>query len=823
MATRIIDLNGEWAVRGAHFASVGLTARIPGCIHEDLLRQGLVEDPFYRDNEKKLQWIGREDWVFSRRFEVDASILHEDCVDLVCEGIDTIATVSLNGVVVGKTENMHRCYRFDLRSSLRPGENTLTVVIESPIGYVANRQAVRQMPEWADPDKQNGHGQIRKMGSNFGWDWGPKLATSGIWRPIRIEACSGSRIEHVRIDQFHRANAVELQIHTELTAEAAGGTLQITVFDPQGVVCGSTTCHPQATGELTIASPALWWPRDMGAQPLYTVSVELRDGQGAVLDRATRRIGLRQIALVRENDEWGESFYFKVNGKPFFCKGTNVIPTSVYGTCRDPGRYRVILERAANENLNTVRIWGGGIYEEDCFYDLCDEMGFLVWQDFMFACSGYPLDEKDFLANVCEESRQQLRRLGHHACLTLWNGNNELELGWSAGWGLVGDTFIPGSFGKMEVETYTEFFDKTLRQICTRETPQTAYWPASPHSPVGDRRDSNNASCGDAHIWNVLMAGERFEFYNACKNRFVSEYGYQSLPELAIWKGCLAEEDLNLTSPMVDFRQRCHQMGNTVLTLHVARYFRMPRDFEMTCILSQIQHGLLIKTAVEEWRRNMPRTMGAINWMLNDVWPGVTNATIDYLDNPKAAHYLHRQSMNPVLVSGKTDAKLGTAEVHVTCDYHPHACGVFRWNLVHVDGRTLNSGEQKLELPQFMTRRLMCLDFKEQLEAVEPGNALLFLEITDGQGNLISDNILAWVPWKHLNLQAAAIMAKQNGGQVELSTDKPALWAWVPQPLNGGLLQDNFVHLRPGWARQLALLKPGEIRKLNPQSLRDTY
>ena len=607
MKKPIIDLNGEWAARGTRFAPDGLAARVPGCIHEDLLRQGLIEDPFFRDNEKKVQWVGWEDRTFSRQFEVDASLLSEACVELVCEGIDTMATISINGIVVGKTENMHRCYRFDIRAALREGENSISVAIEAPLAYVAKRQALRQMPEWADPDKQNGHGQIRKMACNLGWDWAPKLATCGIWRPIRIEAWSGPRIEHLRLDQFHRGQDVLLQVQAELPAGTAG-RLHVSVFDPQGQPVGRGSCLAGASAELSLQSPLLWWPRDMGGQPLYTVAVELRDEQGAVQDRATRRIGLRQLELVRENDEWGESFYFRINGKPFFCKGTNMIPTSVYGTCRDPGRYRHLLERAANENLNMVRIWGGGIYEEDCFYDLCDEMGVLVWQDFMFACSGYPLDEADFLANVCEEARQQVRRLGHHACIALWNGNNEMELGWSAGWGLVGETFVPGSFGKMEVGVYTRFFDQTLRQICEQEAPQTAYWPASPHSPVGDRRDSNSECCGDAHIWNVLMVGEPFEFYNRCKNRFISEYGYQSLPELAVWKGCLTEGDFNLTSPMLDFHQRCHQMGNTVLALHMARFFRIPKDFEMTCILSQIQHGLLIKTAVEEWRRNMPRT-----------------------------------------------------------------------------------------------------------------------------------------------------------------------------------------------------------------------
>jgi beta-mannosidase len=817
-----ITLNGEWTVCGAKHAPDGLPARVPGCIHEDLLREGLLEDPFYRDNEKKVQWVGREDWTFSRRFAVDDAILDEARVELVCEGIDTIATVFINEAVVGKTENMHRAYRFDIKPHLRPGENTVTVAIESPLEYVAKRQAVRQMPEWADVDKQNGHGQIRKMACNFGWDWAPMLATSGIWQPIRIEARSTPRIEHVRITQTHHDSRVELQVDTEMS-EAAEGTVVIRVDAPGGVSVASMQSDPQSPVTLRIENPELWWPRGLGRQPLYTVTVELRDARGDVLDSRVKRIGLRQLELVREPDAWGESFHFKANGQPFFSKGTTMVPTSPYGTCRDAGRYRVILERAANEHLNLIRVWGGGIYEIDAFYDLCDEMGFVVWQDFMFACSGYPLDEPDFLANVCEEARQQVRRLGHHACIGLWNGNNELELGWSAGWGLVGETFVPGSFGKMEEKVYAKFFDETLRAVSETEAPHTAYWPASPHSPVGDRRESNSERCGDAHIWNVLMGSEPFEFYNKCRNRFVSEYGYQSLPDPGTWDTCLAEGDYNITSPMVDFHQRCHFLGNAALTMNFGRYFRMPKDFGMTCILSQILHGLLIKTAVEEWRRNMPRTMGAINWMLNDVWPGVTNSTIDYLDKPKAAHYLHRQCMNPVLVSGRADPKCGTAEIHLTCDGHPHRRGTFSWFLLHMDGRVLATDGQEVPLTQHKTQCLRTLDFKAQIEDFDPGNLLLFLEILDAHGQLIGDNVLVWCPWKHLNLQPAAITARQDGNHIELSTDKPALWVWLGQPAAGPLLQDNFVHLRPGLTRKLTLLEPETVHRLSPKSMRDTY
>ena len=259
------------------------------------------------------------------------------------------------------------------------------------------------------------------------------------------------------------------------------------------------------------------------------------------------------------------------------------------------------------------------------------------------------------------------------------------------------------------------------------------------------------------------------------------------------------------------------------MSLNFARYFRMPKDFAMTCILSQILHGLLLKTSVEEWRRNMPRTMGAVNWMLNDVWPGVTNSTIDYLDKPKASHYLHRQCMNPVLVSGRTDPKCGRAEIHLTCDGHPHQRGSLSWFLIHVDGRVLATGGQDVALPRHKTQLLRTLDFKAQLEDFDPGNLLLFLEILDDHGHLIGDNVLVWCPWKHLNLQPGTVTAEQVASQIWLSTDKPALWVWLEQPAGGPVLQDNFVHLRPGLTRKTLLLEPGTFRNLNPKSLRDTY
>jgi beta-mannosidase len=817
-----IDLNGTWTASSSSARTEKLEVQIPGSIHEDLLRHQLIEDPFYRDNEKQVQWIGEEDWVYERSFTIDASILSEDHIELICQGIDTISAVYINDTQVGNTDNMHCTFQFEIKKYLRSGENRIKIEIESPLKYVSTRQVLKKMPEWADSDKQNGHGQIRKMACNFGWDWGPRLTTSGIWRPIRIEARSHEKLEHFRIDQVHNDSVVELHVNTKQIFKS-NTSLRITVMDPKGECLTQRIINPFHIEKLKIERPELWWPRDMGGQPLYTVQIELCNADEVVLDSQIKRIGLRRLELVQKNDEWGKSFTFEANGVPFFSKGTNMVPTSVYGTCRNAERYRTLLKFAANEHLNTIRIWGGGIYEEDIFYDLCDEMGFVVWQDFMFACSGYPLDDKDFVENVLEEAKQQLHRLVHHPCIAIWNGNNELELGWSSGWGLVGNEFIPGSFGKMDVQIYTKFFDETLRTLSEHEAPQTAYWPASPHSPVGDRKDSNSIKSGDAHIWNCLMTGEPFEYYNTCKNRFISEYGYQSLPDLETWKTCLAEGDENLNSLIVDYHQRCQHMGNTVLLLHLGRYFRLPKNFEMTCVLSQIQHGLLIKTAVEEWRRNMPRTMGAINWMLNDIWPGITNSTIDCFDRPKGSHYLHRQCMNPVLISGKVDIKHGKAEIHLTCDYHSKEYGVLQWHLMHVDGRVLLSGEEKIILPQFKTQLIKNMDIKQMLNEFGQENVLLFLEIFDGKDHLITDNVLAWCPWKHLNLQISEIVVKENNDQLVLSTDKPALWAYVPSSTSGSIYTDNFIHLRPGLNRVLSPLIQGKGSVLKPLSLRNTY
>ncbi|MCX7934369.1 MAG: hypothetical protein N3A66_03820, partial [Planctomycetota bacterium] len=429
---QIFDLNGDWQVQAAGKGE-SLPAQVPGCIHLDLLRAGKIDDPYVRDNEKRVQWIGQTDWRYSRDFDLPGEILAHERVWLRCEGLDTIAEISLNGQRIAKTDNMFRTWEFEVKRRLRPGRNRLEISFTAAEPYAARLQAKRRLPTWGG----GGRSWLRKEPCNFGWDWGPTLITCGIWRPIRLAACNQARLAEVMIRQDH-SRSREVGLYLQILAEKWTNrplAAAVAISYNGATVAEAETALRADRGFLRLAlkNPHLWWPRNLGEQPLYEVTVELLDADGALLDVATKRIGLRTLRLDRHKDRWGESFQFVANGVPFFAKGANWIPADTFAPAVTAERYRFLLESAAAANMNMLRVWGGGIYENDVFYDICDELGICVWQDFMFACSTYPTFDKKFMANVKAEAEDNVRRLRHHACLALWCGNNELEQG------LVGD------------------------------------------------------------------------------------------------------------------------------------------------------------------------------------------------------------------------------------------------------------------------------------------------------------------------------------------------------------------------------------------------
>ena len=821
------DLTGSWSLRRAD-QKQAIPATVPGCVHTDLLAAGEIEDPFHRDNEERVQWIGETDWIYERTFEAE-DFSAAACILLRCEGLDTLATVCLNDVEVGRADNMYRTWEFDICRTLRPGRNKIAIRFDSAVNYITNRNTERKLPGWSSPREPIGRAWLRKEPCNFGWDWGPVLVTVGIWRAISIVAFDSARLSDVEVVQDHaKAGAVSLDIavNAEVLDAAAPLEALIKVSYKGGVVASSRVKLTAGAGtvRLGVKNPQLWWPNGMGEQPLYEVGVELCSGR-AVIDQATRRIGLRTLRLDRHADEWGESFQFVVNGVPFFAKGANWIPADAFVTRMTRVEYARLIKSATVANMNMLRCWGGGIYENDAFYDLCDEYGLCVWQDFMFSCSVYPAFDTAWMDNVKVEAEQNVRRLRHHPSIAFWCGNNELEQG------LVGDTW---NDGHMSWEDYGKLFDVLLPDVVKRLDPHRNYWPCSPHTPPpGNRRDFNDPTRGDGHLWEVWHGRKPFEWYRTAFHRFCSEFGFQSFPEPRMVSTYTAAEDRNITSYVMEHHQRSG-IGNTVILQYMLDWYRMPVGFDNALWLSQIQQGMSIKYAVEHWRRNRPRCMGALYWQLNDCWPVASWASIDYAGRWKALHYMARRFYAPVLISGVENAGEGTVEIHLANDNLRPFSGEIQWRVTRVDGTLLREGSKKARVNANSSALQTTLKLADLLKKHGPRDLLVWLAVLDEQGSQVSWNVVSFCRPKHMELLPPKIRVElrpwdDNSYAVTLTARHPALWVWLSLEGPDAKCDDNFICLEPERPVRIrvtpaARMKLDAFRQaLRVSSIHDTY
>ncbi len=820
-----ISLNGEWTLYRAQEAN-SIVARVPGCVHLDLLNAGQIEDPFYRDNETRQFWIGETDWKYERRFTVSGAFLAHERVMLRCFGLDTLATVEVNGIPVGKADNMYRTWLFDVKPQLKTGENVLTICFDAPMPFLRACERERGvLPAWLGSDRVNSGAWLRKEPCNFGWDWGPKLTTSGIWRDIELIAYT-ARLADVAIRQQHASGEVALNVQIRVENPAAQAlAVRIEVrYDGETVASvEQPVSGDQASARMTISQPKLWWINGLGEQPLYEMQVQLVGADDAVLDEQSKRIGLRTLTLERHADQWGESFYFAINGVPFFAKGANWIPADTFVPRLTADNYTTLIRDAAAAHMNMLRVWGGGVYEQDAFYDLCDQYGIAIWQDFMFACGTYPAFDDAFLANVRVEAEDNVRRLRHHPSLALWCGNNELEQG------LVAAEWTAKT---MSWADYGRLFDVLLKDVVGAEDPDRPYWPSSPHTPVGDRADLMNPDSGDTHLWHVWHRREPFEWYRTRFDRFVSEFGFQSFPEPATLEPFIEPEDHNITSYMMEYRQRSG-IGNSTIIHYLLDWFRLPSSFENGIWLSQILQGMAIKYAVEHWRRNMPRTMGTIYWQLNDCWPAPSWSSINSLYRWKALHYMAKRFYAPVLISGLEDREAGTVAVHVTSDLLEAGSGVVRWQLATTDGAVIEGGTFDAAIPPQQDSLVRTLSFAGALQQYEARDLLIGLAL-DVNDETVSDNLVLFARPKHLSLldpdlRVTVRASSAHHFQVEVSAAHPALWAWLATDDGESSFSDNFFNLMPGTPRTVEIetkqaLSADELReRLLVRSLFDTY
>jgi len=545
-----LDLGGEWTLTQYGKKDV-IRACVPGCVHIDLMQAGKIDDPYYRDNELAAQWVGETGWTYARSFDVSETVAQSKRVLLRCEGLDTLASVIVNGKKIARTENMHRTWEFDVKGIVKTGDNKIEIRFDSTLPYLKKRNKEYPLTGWIGPEKVDTGSWIRKEACNYGWDWGPKLVTCGIWRNISIVAFDTARMTDVHVQQKHSRDKVVLDVDVAVQKTGRQKLSAAVTVSYKGRIVAETESPLKGSSlktKLTVKRPKLWWPNGMGEQPLYEVSVDLVDAEGTLVDTATKRIGLRTLRLEKKKDKWGESFRFAVNGVPFFAKGANWIPADTFAPRVSFDHYSYLLGSAVDANMNMIRVWGGGIYEDDAFYDLCDEMGLCVWQDFMFACTGYPGTDVGFRANVKGEAEDNVRRIRHHACLALWCGNNEIEQ--------VISSFMMQDENADYWPDYIPLFDKLLPSVIKKLDPGRDYIPSSGHSPHGDRADHANPQCGDSHLWAVWHGQEPFEWYRTSEHRFCSEFGFQSFPEPKTGRSFTAKEDRNLTTRVMELHQR---------------------------------------------------------------------------------------------------------------------------------------------------------------------------------------------------------------------------------------------------------------------------
>ncbi len=647
--TNLADTLGSW-----------MSAHVPGTVHTDLLNHGLIPDPFFRDGEMRVQWVGEEDWVYRKRFTVDTRFLEREVVELVFKGLDTFAQVRLNGNTILEADNMFRGWVVEVTGNLRAGENTLEISFSSPLPRALEARAALpyELPAGNDRGDPPSRVFVRKAAYHYGWDWGPRLVTSGIWRPIELVGWSGGRVsglhlttDSIREDGGYLTAVVELSVsREEAERRAAGGDVPVIVtlsspeeaFQPLNQDLIVKPGINRLEFPVTVPDPELWWPNGLGEARLYQATAVLKAGRH--VDTLTTRFGIRTVELVTEPDSIGESFFFRVNGVPVFMKGANVIPLDHFSPRVSRADYEALFEDAVLANMNMLRVWGGGIYEEDAFYDLADENGILIWQDFMFANGMYPADSA-FLSSVEAEATYQVRRLRGHPSLALWCGNNEMDEGWK-NWGWARNYDTPEDSAAVW-RGYEAIFHDLLPGVVAAQDPKRRYWPSSPSLGWGNPESLNR---GDSHYWGVWHGQEEFSVFAEKLPRFSSEYGFQAFPSLETVKAFTDPVDRSLWDPTLLVHQK-HPVGNRLILNYMAREYPVPEAFEDFVYLSQLLQARGMRIAFEAHRRAMPRTMGTLYWQLNDTWPVVSWSSRDYFGRWKALHYAAQEAFAPNLLS----------------------------------------------------------------------------------------------------------------------------------------------------------------------------
>ena len=775
------------------------TTSVPASLIGTLYEAGEIGDPYYRTNELTVLPLSNEDCEWENEFTVDGEMLESDFLALRFSGIDTLADIFINGELVLSVDNMHRTYELELHGLVHEGTNRVLVHIFSPVRFIKEENA--KVYCGGVGDSMEGYPHLRKAHCMFGWDWGPRIPDMGLWRPVSVIWGRKARLDDVRITQTHTENAVLLD--PEVTLD---------LFDNGTCTCGNADLELQVevtcegpdgecyeadpdSGTITVTEPKKWMPHGYGEQPLYTIRTVLTDGAGEALDERIFRIGLRTMTVNRDPNPWGENFCHEINGLKIFAMGADYIPEDCILSRTNEERTRRLLSDAVLSNHNCIRVWGGGYYPEDWFYDICDELGLVVWQDFMFACANYELTEH-FEENITEEIIGQIKRLRHHASLGLWCGNNEMETQ------TLDRCWKPS---QKQFIDYCKIFDYIIPKLVKEYDPQAFYWPSSPSSG-GNYDNPWDEARGDTHYWDVWHGEKPFTEYRKHHFAYLSEFGFQAFPGLETVKSFTEPGDRNVFSRVMEMHQR-NRMANGKILKYLSDTYRYPKDFDHLLYASGMLQEEAIRYGVEHFRRHRGRSMGTVVWQLNDNWPVASWAGIDYFGRWKPLQYGEKRFFAPVLVSCEEEGELSSrpscvaepevieisAKLHVANETGKCISGEVRWSLRNMLGEILEGDTEELTVPAYDGAWLPKLDFSEY----DPLSVYLSYEFA-AEGEVLSSGTTIFAAPKHMNFTdpgltaelsgtAVTVKAEHYAKNVELITDDPDV-----------LLSDNYFDMNPG-------------------------
>lgn len=806
-----LSLDGNWK-----FVQEGksdtMEAEVPGTVHTDLMANGVIEDPYYRLNELDVQWIDKEDWVYVKTFNITEEQLSAPVIDIVFEGLDTYADVWLNDEPIISADNMFVDWKAAIKSKLKSGQNELKVHFYSPTKKGLELLKANGFPLPADND-QSERGEmgvdqvspfVRKAPYHFGWDWGPRLVTSGIYRSVHIDFKKGPDINHVTYNLAQLSDEkASLNAEVEIEAiEEGEATVYIT---NEGTVLAEKEVNVKPglntfSVDFDIDQPKLWWTNGLGDPYLYNLEAKVTSASG--YDKEETRYGIRTIELVTDDDDKGTTFYFKVNGVPVFMKGANHIPNDIFIPRISDETYEFEINSAKEANMNMLRIWGGGIYEQDKFYELCDENGILVWQDFMFACSMYPGDSA-FLNNVRKEAIYNVRMLQNHASIALWCGNNEIDVAWAQfdehkGWGWK-QRYDSEEVKAKIWKAYKDVFHGILPEIVEQYDPARRYWPSSPFAKLGEHVD-NESTAGDMHYWGVWHGKHKFEDFGKYVGRFMSEYGFQSFPIFESVKKYTKPEDWDIESEVMSSHQRSG-IGNPRIREYMSWYYPVPEDFEQFLYVGQVLQGEAIKTAMETHRRHMPYCMGSLYWQINDCWPVASWSGIDYYKKWKALHYLIKKACAPIALTVHEEE--GVMHVTGVSDKLESSALRLTSHVLTFTGDTLWTSEKDIELPANSATPIQSIT-PEMYDNYDHSKCYLVTTLMDGDQEIASQVHLMAMP-KDITFPASKpeiVVNKVNNGY-EVSVKSDVLIKSMYLKLEGveGKWSDNFFDVLPGTSK----------------------